>query len=113
MVEYKKTSYSEGFGIFNRIHKEDLDSVNNNVLNLYMLNTENKLFNYDQLYEYLLQNICQYVFDRRKINETQNELMAAKCFLAQAVFDFSTPLNSSSKFSIFPLVLFAFIKTLS
>ena len=32
MVEYKKTSYSEGFGIFNRIHKENLDGVNNNVL---------------------------------------------------------------------------------
>jgi hypothetical protein len=85
MVEYKKTSYSEGFGIFNRIHKEDLDSVNNNVLNLYMLNTENKLFNYDQLYEYLLQNICQYVFDRRKINETQNDPIKSRTIILDAL----------------------------
>ena len=85
MVEYKKTSYSEGFGIFNRIHKENLDGVNNNVLNLYMLNTENKLFNYDQLYEYLLQNICQYVFDRRKINETQNDPIKSRTIILDAL----------------------------
>lgn len=73
MVNYKKTSNSKGFGIFNKVLEERFNSVNNNVLNLYMLNTENKLFSYDQLYEYILQNICQYVFDRKKLNETKND----------------------------------------
>lgn len=50
------TSYSEGFGIFKKVHEQEFDVVNKNYLRLFMLNTENKLFNYDELYEYLLPN---------------------------------------------------------
>lgn len=73
MVNLQNTSYSEGFGIFNKVHEEEFDVVNKNSLRMFMLNTENKLFTYDELYEYILPNITKYVFDRRRINEAQKD----------------------------------------
>lgn len=51
---HKLTSYSDGFGIFNKVAEHEFDVDNKNYLRLFMLNTENKLFNYDELYEYYL-----------------------------------------------------------
>lgn len=47
---HKLTSYSDGFGIFNKVAEHEFDVDNKNYLRLFMLNTENKLFNYDELY---------------------------------------------------------------
>ena len=74
MAEFKNTSFSEGFGIFNKVSETEFDVVNKNKLRLFMLNTENKLFNYDELYQYILSNITRYVFDRRKNTEIENDL---------------------------------------
>jgi len=64
----KATSNDDGFGIFKEIANECFDLVNSNRLKLFMLETENKLFNYDELYEYILHNLVAYVYDRRKID---------------------------------------------
>ena len=72
MADFKNTSFSEGFGIFNKVSETEFDVVNKNRLRLFMLNTENKLFNYDELYQYILSNITKYVFDRRKNTEIEN-----------------------------------------
>lgn len=53
MASIKLTSYSEGFGIFNKVSEEEFDVVNKNYLRMFMLNTENKVFNYDELYDYI------------------------------------------------------------
>lgn len=74
MADFKNTSFSEGFGIFNKVSETEFDVVNKNKLRLFMLNTENKLFNYDELYQYILSNITRYVFDRRKNTEIENDL---------------------------------------
>ena len=73
MADFKNTSFSEGFGIFNKVSETEFDVVNKNKLRLFMLNTENKLFNYDELYQYILSNITRYVFDRRKNTEIEND----------------------------------------
>lgn len=73
MADFKITSFSEGFGIFNKVSETEFDVVNKNKLRLFMLNTENKLFNYDELYQYILSNITRYVFDRRKSTEIEND----------------------------------------
>ena len=73
MADFKNTSFSEGFGIFNKVSEVEFDVVNKNKLRLFMLNTENKLFNYDELYQYVLSNIVKYVFDRRKNTEIEND----------------------------------------
>ena len=73
MAEFKNTSFSEGFGIFNKVSETEFDVVNQNRLRLFMLNTENKIFNYDELYQYILSNITRYVFDRRKSTEIEND----------------------------------------
>ena len=67
-VNFENTSKIEGFNIFEKITTEDISAGGqNNKLNLYILKIHNKLFSYDKLYEYILKNICQYVFNRRKI----------------------------------------------
>lgn len=81
----KNTSFDNGFGIFNKISEKTFDVINNNCLNLFMLNTENKRFNYDELYEYLLPNIARYVFDRRKISEVDQNPQRAYTVLSEAV----------------------------
>ena len=67
MSHLKLTSYSEGFRIFNKVSEEEFDVANKNYLRMFMLNTENKLFNYDEMYEYILPNIAQYVFSRKSL----------------------------------------------
>ena len=73
MAEFENTSFSEGFGIFNKVSEVEFDVISKNKLRLFMLNTENKLFNYDELYQYILSNITRYVFDRRKSTEIEND----------------------------------------
>ncbi len=85
MVSLKNTSISEGFGVFKKIAQEKIDFGENNFLNLYILDTENKLFNYDQLYEYILNNLCQYVFDRRKNSEAQKDVIKSRKLILEAI----------------------------
>lgn len=72
MSDLRLTSYSEGFGIFNKVSEEEFDVVNKNYLRMFMLNTENKLFNYDEMYDYILPNITKYVFSRKRFAEIEN-----------------------------------------
>ncbi len=58
MSNLKLTSYSDGFGIFKNVSEEEFDVANKNYLRLFMLSTENKLFNYDEMYDYILPNIA-------------------------------------------------------
>ena len=39
---HKLTSYSDGFGIFNKVAEDEFDVDNKNYLRLFMLNTESK-----------------------------------------------------------------------
>ena len=82
---HKLTSYSDGFGIFNKIAEHEFDVDNKNYLRLFMLNTENKLFNYDELYEYLLPNIARYVFDRKKLAEAEKDPIKQSLILVEAI----------------------------
>lgn len=82
---HKLTSYSDGFGIFNKIAEHEFDVNNKNYLRLFMLNTENKLFNYDELYEYLLPNIARYVFDRKKLAEAEKDPVKQSLILIEAI----------------------------
>lgn len=72
MSDLRLTSYSEGFGIFNKVSEEEFDVMNKNYLRMFMLNTENKLFNYDEMYDYILPNITKYVFSRKRFAEIEN-----------------------------------------
>lgn len=66
-VNFENTSKANGFNIFEKLTSENISyGGHNNALNLYILKTHDKLFSYDKLYKYVLDNICQYVFDRRK-----------------------------------------------
>lgn len=40
---HKLTSYSDGFGIFNKVAEHEFDVDNKNYLRLFMLNTENNV----------------------------------------------------------------------
>jgi hypothetical protein len=70
---FKNTSFDKGFGIFRKLVEETFDVTNSNSLRLFMLNTENKQFNYDELYEYVLSNLTRYAFDRRKVSEAESD----------------------------------------
>ena len=67
---HKLTSYSDGFGIFNKVAEHEFDVDNKNYLRLFMLNTENKLFNYDELYEYILPGMCLIEKDLLRLRRT-------------------------------------------
>lgn len=82
---HKLTSYSDGFGIFNKVAEHEFDVDNKNYLRLFMLNTENKLFNYDELYEYLLPNIARYVFDRKRLAEAEKSPVKQSLILIEAI----------------------------
>lgn len=82
---HKLTSYSDGFGIFNKVAEHEFDVDNKNYLRLFMLNTENKLFNYDELYEYLLPNIARYVFDRKRLAEAEKNPVKQSLILIEAI----------------------------
>lgn len=85
MADIQNTSYSNGFGIFNKVDEVEFDVVNKNLLRLFMLNTENKLFNYDEMYEYILPNIAKYVFDRRKTKEMEQDPQKTATFILEAL----------------------------
>lgn len=85
MIEHKPTSYSDGFGIFNKVNETTFGNANSNMLRLFMLNTENKLFNYDELYDYLLPNIAHYVFSRKTIQTVQLEPRKQMTILVDAL----------------------------
>lgn len=85
MKSFENTSYSDGFGIFNKVNEEEFDVVNKNWLRLFMLNTENKLFNYDELYEYILPNITKYVFDRKRNLEASQDPKKASTLILDAL----------------------------
>lgn len=86
IMEVKNTSYSEGFGIFNKVSEDRLISNgNNNVLRLFMLNTENKLFNYDELYQYILPNVTKYVFSRKRLSEIENDPIKQQTIILDAL----------------------------
>jgi len=81
----QNTSFNQGFGIFQKIAEERFNVVNDNNLKLFILHTENKHFNYDELYDYLLPNIARYVFNRRKIIEIDKDPIRAYTVLSEAV----------------------------
>ena len=85
MPDYKETSYSDGFGIFNKISEEEFDVPNKNYLRLFMLNTENKLFTYDELYEYILPNVSRYVFSRKYLAEAENNPRKRETMILDAI----------------------------
>lgn len=85
-VNFQNTSDSEGFNIFEKLLTEEVSyGGHNNKLNLYILKIHDKLFSYDKLYDYVLDNICQYVFNRRKNLEVQNDVKKAKRLVLEAI----------------------------
>lgn len=85
MADMKLTSYSNGFGIFKKVAEEEFDVVNKNYLRMFMLNTENKLFNYDELYDFILPNVTQYVFSRKRLSEIENDPIKQKTIILEAL----------------------------
>lgn len=84
-MDTKLTSYSQGFGIFNKVLEEEFDIANKNYLRMFMLKTENKLFNYDELYAYILPNITQYVFSRKKLLEIEKDPLKQRTIILEAL----------------------------
>ena len=84
-MKINNTSYSDGFGIFNKVSEEKIVNGQNNTLRLFMLNTENKLFNYDELYEYILPNVVQYVFSRKRLVDIENDPQKQKTIILEAL----------------------------
>lgn len=71
---FQNTSSKDGFNIFEKISGETVPcDGQHNVLNLYILKIHDKLFAYDRLYKYILDNICQYVFDRQKNSDSSQD----------------------------------------
>lgn len=85
MMDINVTSYSNGFGIFKKVSEEKLDGVQNNILRLFMLNTENKLFNYDELYRYILPNVVKYVFSRKRLVDIENDPLRQTTIILDAL----------------------------
>ena len=73
MACISSTSYSKGFNIFNKVSEEEFDISNKNFLRMFMLNTSNKLFNYDEMYEYILPNVAKYVFSRKRFSQIEKD----------------------------------------
>ena len=76
-VNFENTSVAEGFNIFEKLTSEKIShGGHNNAINLYILKIHDKLFSYNKLYKYILDNICQYVFNRRKnLNEKESKTL--------------------------------------
>lgn len=85
-INFQNTSDSEGFNIFEKLSTAEIScGGNNNVLNLYILKIHDKLFSYDKLYDYIFDNICQYVFNRQRNIEAQNNVKKAKHLVIEAI----------------------------
>ncbi|MDY3215325.1 MAG: DUF1837 domain-containing protein [Ruminococcus sp.] len=85
MMNINNTSYSDGFGIFNKVSEEKIVNCQNNTLRLFMLNTENKLFNYDELYEYILPNVVKYVFSRKRLAGIEDDPQKQMTIILEAL----------------------------
>lgn len=85
MMNINNTSYSDGFGIFNKVSEEKIVNGQNNTLRLFMLNTENKLFNYDELYEYILPNVVKYVFSRKRLAGIEDDPQKQMTIILEAL----------------------------
>lgn len=85
MTDIKNTSYSKGFGIFSKVSEEKLAVGQDNTLRLFMLNTENKLFNYDELYAYILPNVTRYVFSRKRLADIENDPIKQQTIILEAL----------------------------
>ena len=97
MTDLKLTSYSEGFGIFNKVAEEEFDVVNESYLRMFMLNTENKIFTYDELYDYVLSNITTYVFSRKRLAEIANEPIKQGTIILDTLSHLRTVNNEQDK----------------
>ncbi len=97
MAEIKPTSYSQGFGVFNKVAEDEFDIANKNYLRMFMLNTENKLFNYDELYEYILPNVTNYVFSRKRLSEIENDQIKQRTILLDALSHLKSIDNDADK----------------
>ena len=84
-TKVENTSFAEGFDIFRKIHEEEFDTSNKNFLKMYMLNTNNKLFSYQELYDHILDNITNYVFSRSKISEAEKDNRKRKKIILEAI----------------------------
>ncbi len=84
-MNINNTSYSDGFGIFNKVSEEKIVNGQNNTLRLFMLNTENKLFNYDELYEYILPNVVKYVFSRKRLAGIEDDPQKQMTIILEAL----------------------------
>ncbi|CDF01625.1 putative uncharacterized protein [Ruminococcus sp. CAG:624] len=84
-MNINNTSYSDGFGIFNKVSEEKIVNCQNNTLRLFMLNTENKLFNYDELYEYILPNVVKYVFSRKRLAGIEDDPQKQMTIILEAL----------------------------
>lgn len=85
MMNINNTSYSDGFGIFNKVSEDKIVNGQNNTLRLFMLNTENKLFNYDELYEYILPNVVKYVFSRKRLAGIEDDPQKQMTIILEAL----------------------------
>lgn len=92
-MEIKNTSSNKGFDIFNKVSEEKFDAVNENTLRMFMLDTNNKLFNYEGMYQYIMENIPNYVFDRKKVNSANGDNHKIG-FLYLESLDHFRPINS-------------------
>lgn len=97
MSNLKLTSYSDGFGIFHKVSEEEFDVTNKNYLRMFMLNTENKLFNYDELYEFILPNVTQYVFSRKKLLEIESDPGKQRTIILDALSHLRSIKNNADK----------------
>lgn len=84
-MNINNTSYSDGFGIFNKVSEDKIVNGQNNTLRLFMLNTENKLFNYDELYEYILPNVVKYVFSRKRLAGIEDDPQKQMTIILEAL----------------------------
>ena len=85
MASIKGTSYAEGFGIFNKLSEVEFDTQSHNSLRLFMLNTENKIFTYDELYRYILPNVSRYVFSRKYLAEAEMDPQKREMLILEAL----------------------------
>lgn len=85
-INFENTSNDENFNIFEKISTEKIISGGqSNFLNIYILKIHDKLFAYDKLYNYILNNICEYVFSRRRNIEVQQDPKKNRTFILEAI----------------------------
>lgn len=113
MSSIKGTSYEEGFGIFDKIHEEKFGTSSSNYLRLFMLNTENKVFSYDELYDYILPNITKYVFSRKYLADAENNPQKRETLVLEALSylrPVSNPEDSGNGGELGEILLFLFLE---